>query len=325
MPHVVLLTTGGTISSRRAASGAVVATDDAAALGKGLSWPAQITVEAHDLMRIGSYQMTFAHLRQIADAVAEHLSRDDVDGIVITHGTDTLEETALLLDLCHDDPRPVVLTGAQRAADVADTDGPRNLTDAVALAASPEARDHGVLVSFAGAVLAARGTRKTHTLASSAFGHPSGPLGTVDAAGVRLDALPHRTKPLPRPGPALDQQRVDIVMAYPGGDDTLVRASVAAGARGIILAGTGLGNAPAGLDDSVRELTAAGIVVGLSTRVGEGPVRPVYGNGGGADLVSSGAVPISHLPASQARVLLAVLLALDLEPAAIRRHLATSY
>jgi L-asparaginase len=322
VPLVVLLTTGGTISSRRAPGGAVVATDDATTLGGPLLEAVDdLRVEAHEVLRIGSYQMGLDHLRKVSDAVAGQLARDEVDGIVVTHGTDTLEETAILLDLVHADPRPVVLTGAQRAADVPDTDGPRNLADAISVAASPAARDLGVLVSFAGTVFPARGTRKVHTLDLAAFANPDGALGQVRDGEVVITRSVSRPPSLPPPGETFDTTRVDLVPTYPGSDDVALRACVDAGATGVVLCGTGLGNGPPGLAGTVRELTGAGVVVALSTRVPAGPVLPVYGNGGGADLVAAGAVPLSGLPASQARVTLALLLAALPDPAAAREAL----
>ncbi len=322
MSHVVLLTTGGTISSRQG-DGGVVATDDAETIGRlAVRDGSDVHVEAHEVMRIGSYQMRLADLRTISDAVKGQLDRPDVDGIVITHGTDTLEETAVLLDLVHDDPRPVILTGAQRAADVPDTDGPRNLADALDVAASPAARDAGVLVAFAGTVLAARGTRKVHTVDLAAFANPAGALGEVIDGRVQMVHSPRRPKPLAPLEPDFDDTRVDLVPAYPGSDDVLLRAAVDAGARGVVLVGTGVGNAPPRLPELVRQFTRDGVVVGLSSRVANGPVLPVYGNGGGADLVAAGAVPLSGLPASQARIALALLLSTGAEPSQVARMLA---
>lgn len=313
MPHVVVLATGGTISARRAnGEGPLVATasaDELVAVADGL--PPDVTVEAHDVLRRGSYALSFGDLRMIADTVAAHLRRPEVDGIVVTHGTDTLEETAILLDLVHDDARPVVLTGAQRGADVPDTDGPRNLADAIAVAAHPVLRGHGVFVAFAGAVFGARGVRKAHTVDLAAFTSPTGPLATVADGTVTVHALPYRPVLLDRPTEAFDRVRVDIVLAYPGADDTFLQAAATAGADGVVLAGTGAGNAPPAFAAAVADLTRNGVIVGLSTRVADGPVRPVYGDGGGADLVAAGAVPLA-LPAPQARVALALLLSADL-------------
>ncbi|BBY27501.1 asparaginase [Mycolicibacterium sediminis] len=315
MPHVVVLTSGGTISSRRSGD-SVVAVDDASALLAGVVVDEGISVEAHEVVRVGSYRMTPSDMRAIADAVATHLRRDDVHGIVVTHGTDTLEETAILLDLVHDDPRPVALTGAQRAADVADTDGPRNIRDAITVAASADARGRGVVVVFDGSIHAARGVRKEHTVDLAAFANPAGTVGTVRTGTVRIHSTPVRPGALARPRPEFDTTRVDVVAVYPGGDDVLLRAAVGAGARGIVLVGTGLGNAPEGIARAVAEIVADGVVVALSTRVPAGPVLPVYGNGGGYDLVAAGAVPAS-LPPSQARIALALLLSSGATPAAV--------
>lgn len=313
MPRVVVLATGGTISSRRSGD-SVVAVDDASQVLGGIDFGDDIVVEAQDVLRVGSYRMTFADMRTVAEAVSQQWARPDVDGVVVTHGTDTIEETAALLDLMHAGSRPVVLTGAQRSADVADTDGPRNLHDAVAVAADSAARDHGTMVVFDGSVYAARGVRKSHTLALAAFSNPAGTVGTVHSGTVRMHSVPLRPKALPAPGADFDAVRVDIVPAYPGGDDALLRAAVAEGARGIVVGGTGIGNAPAGVAETVAKLVSDGVVVALSTRVAAGPVLPVYGNGGGADLVAAGAVPVT-LPASQARIALALLLSSDRSPA----------
>ena len=300
MTRIAVIATGGTIASTATDSG-VVATRPAANLVERAG-VCGIDIESHDLMTVGSYCMDLPHLRLISDSVAELLARTDdpVDGIVITHGTDTLEETAILLDLVHDDPRPVVLTGAQRASDSPDTDGPRNLADAIVVAGDSRSREQGVLIAFAGQVLPARGTRKTHTSELAAFSSVSGrPAG---AFGVQRP-----TPPLPRPTNAFDDTRVDLVELYPGADDTLIRAAVAAGAKGIVLAATGIGNANPVVAEAARELvTRKHVAVVLSTRVPYGPVAGVYGNGGGADLVAAGIPAASGLPATQLRILLAL-------------------
>jgi L-asparaginase len=322
LPHLVVLATGGTIASRRRDAKSVVAVDDAAKLLATADFGPGVSIEGHDLLRIGSYRMSLADMRTVAGEVSRHLDRKDVDGVVITHGTDTLEETAILLDLVHADPRPVVLTGAQRAADVADTDGPRNLRDAVAVAADPSTRGLGVLATFGGSVLAARGLRKVHTVDLAAFGSPSGTVGVAHSGVVRIHSAPVRPKPLPAPRDGFDAVRVDIITTYPGGDDVLLRAAVGAGASGVVLAGLGVGNAPPGTAEAVADVVAAGVTVALSTRVAAGPVLSTYGDGGGSDLVSAGAVPV-RLPAPQARIALALLLASYSSPRDVSAALAT--
>ncbi|MFW0793320.1 asparaginase [Gordonia sp. CPCC 205515] len=307
MTRIAVIATGGTIASTATDSG-VLATRTAASLldAAGVSG---VEVETIDLMTVGSYRMTLHHLRVVSDAVAELLARteDPVDGIVITHGTDTMEETAIMLDLVHDDPRPVILTGAQRASDALDGDGPRNLAEAVRVAAAPDARDLGVLIVFAGRILPARGTRKMHTTALDAFRCTTGSsIGDVTDTAITVTAFPRRPKPLPRPTADFDHTRVDLVEMYPGADDALIRAAVDAGATGVVIAGTGIGNANPTVVETVENLTANGVAAVLSTRVPEGPVAGVYGNGGGADLIAAGVPAASGLPATQLRILLAL-------------------
>ncbi|MGE2832684.1 asparaginase [Mycobacterium sp. SMC-4] len=320
-PLVVVLATGGTISSRRRGSGEVVATDEARGLAGDIDWGGT-DVKFRDVMTIGSYQLRLSDMGRIVDAVADELARPEVTGVVVTHGTDTLEETAMLLDLVHADDRPVVFTGAQRPADCTDGDGRRNLRDAVSVAADPHARGLGVLVSFGGDIFPARGVRKIHTTDLAAFGHPDGRLGSVVDGRPRISRSPLRPKPLTWTGNV--DARVDMVLVYPGAETDLLTSAATAGARGIVLVGTGIGNAPAGFSQAVAELTGQGVVVALSSRVQAGPVLGVYGNGGGADLISAGAVAVSDLPASQARILLATLLSAhpDASPADVRTQFA---
>ena len=196
---------------------------------------------------VSGFRMTIDRVHTLARAVAAQLRDPDVAGVVVTHGTDTTEETAFFLDLFHDDARPVVLTGAQRAADAPDSDGPRNLADAVTVAASPAARGLGVLIGFGGQLFPARLTRKSHTLAADTFTNPhGGPLGWVHGGDVRVGTTPRRT-------PALDLAafdpagvRVDVVACYPDADATALHAFADAGARGLVLEATGAGNANLG-------------------------------------------------------------------------------
>jgi len=179
---VVVITTGGTIASRDRGSGAVAG----AGVGDMIAgFPLDhVQLRERALLQSGSYLFGHRELRWIAEAVAEETSRASVDGVVITHGTDTMEETAFLLDLVHVSSKPVVLTGAQRAADQLDTDGPRNLADAVTVAASERVRDCGALVVFAGLVYSPQRTRKHHTVAAAPYrAGDSGPWGGSRRAG----------------------------------------------------------------------------------------------------------------------------------------------
>jgi L-asparaginase len=322
VPLVTVLATGGTIASRSGTGGAV-AQDSGNDLVAGLDLPADIEVRVRDVVRVGGFRMTLDSVHEVARAVAAELRDDAAAGVVITHGTDTIEETAFFLDLVHDDPRPVVVTGAQRAADAPDSDGPRNLVDAVVAAAAPAARGLGVLIGFGGQLFPARGTRKTHTLAADTFANPAGgPLGWVHGPDVAVVTMPRR-------GPALDlaafdpaEVRVDVIPCYPDADATALRACVEAGARGIVLEATGAGNANPAICAAVAELTAAGVVVVTSTRVAAGPVTPIYGDGGGVDLLRAGSLPSGLLRPSQARMLLVALLGMHRDADVVRRAFA---
>ena len=321
MRAVTVLATGGTIASRTNAQGSKVASASGAELLARLS-PLDIHVEVYDVFRVGSYLMTLERMHELAVRAESILGDGGVTGLVVTHGTDTIEETALFLDLFLPPDRPVVLTGAQRSADAPDTDGPRNLADAISVAADPAAEGLGTLVVFDGAVFAALGARKVQTLASSAFGAPDhGPLGWIHKETVTLS---HRVTPRQRLRLAdfdSSRARVDIVACYPGADATAIRALASTGARGIVLEATGAGNANPDICAAVEELTSRGVVVVTSTRVPHGPVASVYGDGGGADLLTAGAVPAGLLKPAQARVLLAALLGVHADPEQARAAL----
>lgn len=316
--HVVLLATGGTISSRvqPAFGGATVAVDRGEQILGSLRSQPPYPVRVVDLFNEGSYLLTFGDMAEICAKITDALSDPLVMGVVVTHGTDTMEETAFLADLTHDDPRPVVFTGSQRSADSAEPDGPDNLSRAIALAGSAAARERGVLLCFAGEIFPARGVRKAQTFDLHAFTNPDfGQAGFISAAGeIQMgDVLP-RLDPLPLPSAdGGDDPRVDLVAVYPGADSLLLLASCGAGASGVVLQATGSGNANRVMCEAVAGATAAGVVIVTSTRVQAGPVLPVYGNGGGKDLATAGAIPSGLLKPSQALVMLSLLLRLGMD------------
>lgn len=312
--HVVLLATGGTISSRASAAGGAIASDTGMQLYASLGSSASFPVRVVDVFQKGSYLLTVDDMIAICIKIREVLQDPQVLGVVVTHGTDTMEETAYLADLIHHDQRPVVFTGAQHAADSASPDGPDNLARAIVLAGSRQARGRGVLVAFAGTVFPAAGIRKSHTTSLNAFANPDfGIAGRVSATGeVLLQGTPAEAEPLPLPGPEAGAPRVDLVAAYPGADGALLHAAMQAGAAGIVLQGTGSGNANARLCSQVAATTAAGVTVVTSTRVDAGAVIPIYGAGGGADLQVAGAIPSGLLRPSQSLILLSLLLRLGM-------------
>jgi L-asparaginase len=306
--RVHLLATGGTIASRRTDDGLSATTPAAELLAAAGPLPG-LEVTVSDLTTVPSFALTGADVRGLLRAVRERLA-DGVDGVVVTHGTDTMEESAFLADLVHDDPRPVVFTGAQRPFDAPAPDGPANLADALRVAADPAARDLGALLAFDGLVFAARGVRKVETLRGAAFGAPGrGPVLRVAGGAVVPLGWPPRPPALPLDLTA-DLPRVDVVACAQGSDDALLRAAVAAGAAGVVLEAFGAGNVPPPVAAAAAELVAGGVPVLVCSRVPSGPVAPLYA-GGGASLARDGALFGGDLSPWQGRLLLAAALALD--------------
>ncbi|MET9398921.1 asparaginase [Kitasatospora sp. NPDC002965] len=322
MGRIVVVTTGGTIAGRRRGAGLAAGASGREVLSRAVV-PPGVSVEVVDLCTLDSPLMTTARQLTLLRKVHQLFAREDVEGIVVTHGTDTLEETAFLLDLHHHDTRPVVFTGAQQPLDhPGDDDGRRNLHDALLVASAVTGA--GTLVAFGGKLFAARGTVKSHTLAVDAFSSTEdGPIGEVRDGTVTLFKRPGRPAPIPMPPRTVPQLplRVDMVMHHSDADPALLRAAVAGGARGVVLVATGAGNATPAFTAAVAEATAGGVLVALTTRVPGGPVAELYTNGGAVDLVAAGAVPTGLLRAGQARIaVLGALLASD-EQAERRRLL----
>ncbi|WP_104523503.1 asparaginase [Blastococcus atacamensis] len=307
MGRVHLLATGGTIASRHGPDG-LAAVTPAAELLAAAGPPAGLTVTTSDFGAVGSFALTTPDLREVVSQAGRCLA-EGVDGVVVTHGTDTMEESAYLADLVHDDPRPIVFTGSQRPFDDPAPDGPANLADALRVASSPLARDLGVLLCFDGLTFAAAGVRKVDTLRSGAFGAPGrGPVLRLAGESVLALARPARRAPLPLDLRA-ELPRVDVVACYLGADAALLHAAVAAGAAGIVLEAFGAGNVPPAMAEAAEDLVAGGIPVLVCSRVQSGPVLPVYA-AGGARLARAGAVFAGDLSPWQGRLLLAAALAL---------------
>ena len=298
MPNIAVVTTGGTISSTSDVSGISTPTVDG--LGTLGSLAVDADIRVLDIMQVDSAAMSLRDLDMVRFAVGTALEDPTIDGVVVLHGTDTMEESAFLVDLMHSDPRPVVFTGAQRTFDHPLSDGPANLDFAIAAVLDSANTGTGVSIAFAGKLFRARGTIKTNTDADAAFG-----ARPVACAPMRstIETV------------SIADVRVDIVALYPGADRTALDAVVDAGARGVVLEALGAGNTNAHITDAVRDIVATGVTVALSTRVPHGPVITSYGGGGGGhDLVGAGALGSGMLRAGQTRILLAALLATGDDP-----------
>jgi len=307
---IVVVTTGGTISMRPdPATGKLVPAASGEELVQMLHWPEAPPLELDDFARVPSFDMHGALALSLARRVLDHRAP-----VVVTHGTDTMEETVYLIDrLLPEDAAPVVLTGAQRGADEADTDGPRNLRDAILVAGSEQARGRGALIVFGGEIHSAREVRKTHTSAVRAFSSPEyGPIGSVDAGCVVVRRQPERQPPLPVPD---ELAPVDLIRLHAGSDARFLRTAVESGARAIVLEGTGRGNANEQVVEGVREAVAASVAVVVCSRCLEGRVEPVYGRGGGRDLADAGALFAGDLAGPKVRVLLQVALGSGIDAA----------
>lgn len=304
--RVVVLTTGGTIASAfDATNGSVGASLGVEDLLNGIKTEGLPPVEGRNILSKNSANLSLDDAELIVSAIVIERARADVIGIVVTHGTDTLEETAFLADLMLTPGKPVIFTGAQAAADERDRDGPRNLADAIRVAASSQAHGLGVLVTFDGDVLSARDVTKMHSARRYTFRAPGGPLGTVDQGIVRLTRHPAS---YPRFGLVTPVCPVDLITLTLGGGERLIRLVADNPPKGLVLSATGRGNATPSIVEIVAELTTKKIPVLVTSRSPEGRVAPIYGQGGGADLKRAGAIFCGDLSGPKARLLLSVIL-----------------
>ncbi|MFB2564500.1 asparaginase [Rhizobium sp. IMFF44] len=288
-PLVAVIATGGTIASERTDSGASMPSRTGESL-LALLPDMPVALRPIELMAKDSASLTLADMQEISAKVGELLADDAINGIVILHGTDAMEETALLVHLQHGLNKPVVFTGAQFTADHPKADGPGNLAAAVATAIDPANAGRGVLVCFGGRLLPAWGLYK----------HSS------DIADAFRQSRPLENPPSPRLAAPLDNVRIDVVAIYPGCDSVHVDASLRADAHGIVLAALGSGNANPRLVEAVRRCADVGVPVVVSSRVPDGLLVSSYGGGGGGhDLAAAGAIHSSTLRPGQARILLA--------------------
>ncbi len=275
-PTLVLLGTGGTIAGTAAnpadnvgySAGQRSVTD----LLTAVPALAAVPLQAEQVAQLDSKDMDAATWQRLAQRVAHHLARPQVAGVVITHGTDTLEETAWLLHRVLAPTKPVVLVAAMRPATALAADGPQNLLDAVAVACTPGAR--GVLVVLAGRVHTAAAVRKVHPYRPDALDSgDSGPLGVVEEGRLRRFCDWPTGAPLGLAvlaGDAASWPWVEIVTSHAGARGDGVRALVAAGVHGLVVAATGNGTVHQALAQALDEALAAGLPVWHCTRCASG-------------------------------------------------------
>jgi len=282
---VVILGTGGTIAGV-APAGAGDLAYQAAQIGIDALVAAAPDLrgqplEAEQVAQVDSKDMTHALWQLLARRVAHHLARDEVRGIVVTHGTDTMEETAWLLQRVLAPAKPVVLTGAMRPASSRQADGPRNLADAVLLAREEGA--HGVLVALAGAVHGAADVRKAHAHRLDAFSSGDvGPLGRIDGGRLqRLRAWPSGDGLglAVLDAPPATWPVVEIVTSHAGASGALIDALARNGTRGVVIAATGNGTVHEALELALERAAWAGLQVMRATRCGDGAVLDATGTG----------------------------------------------
>jgi len=298
------LATGGTIAMQRSdrAGGNVPALDGQAllALAGDVSGGALVTVE--DWERMPGVHRGPAELWALRERVAELVEGPHpVAGVVITHGTDTLEETAYLLARTVGSDVPVVITGAMRTSSDPDWDGPRNLRDAFRIAADPGAAGRGTMVVFGGRVLPGRATVKLDAFSPDAFGSPhAAPLGSVEREGVRWSSgSPTSVKPLPVHGLSAQVAIVPLVL----GDDGRLLDLARPRFDGVVLEGFGRGNVPPGVLPALRRWLSEAKPVVLASRCPFGETGGEYAfEGGGAQLFELGVLPAGPRSASLARM-----------------------
>ncbi|RYC31926.1 asparaginase [Lichenibacterium minor] len=328
MRKIAFIGTGGTMSSLGADSldildyGRHERRLDAPAIAAAVPELAQVAdVRAVAFRAVESSAMDFAVWHELA-ALCTDLARDpDLAGIVIGHGTATLEETAYALDLTLKLDIPVVMVGSQRPLNGLSSDAPSNLLGAVRVAADPASRGRGVLVALNDEIQAARDVAKTSTARLQTFRTPDfGILGQVDGPHVRYYRRSERRH---MPDTEFDVAalaavpRVDIVLSYAGADGTAARAFVAAGARGLVQAAFAPGMSTGAEFEALREAVAAGIAVVLATRVGSGVAID------GERVRAGGVIGADNLSPWKARILLALALTRTADAGEIRRMFAT--
>ena len=329
LPRILVLATGGTIAGQAdpRATGAYksgqITGEQLVQSVPGLDKLAQLSAE--QISSIGSQDMNDKVWFALAHRIQQAFDKNEADGVVVTHGTDTLEETAFFLDNVLHADKPVVLVGSMRPATAVSADGPGNLYEAVQVAADPRSRGRGVMAVLDDKIQSARSVTKTNTTSVETFNSPNGgPIGYVDSAGgIRFMAQPSGPKRATYELPANDQlPRVEIVYSHANMDAIPIEDAISHGAKGIVLAGVGDGNTSKQALDALEQAAKKGIVIVRSTRVRSGFVtRNVE-----VDDDKNGFVVSEDLNPQKARVLLQLLIANGVSaPAELQRSFTATW
>jgi len=320
LPRIHFITFGGTISSvASVAGGPVEPTLDAAGIMAGVPQLADLVrIDASDFPTYASFAVTPQNMLDLAREVQRGID-NGCDGVVITHGTDTIEETAYVLALTLPRTVPIVLTGAMRNASQTGSEGPANLLAAFQVASSPAAAGLGPLVVVNDEIHSARFVTKLHTSKASTFASPgAGPLGEVTEGRADIWWQPQWVDFLGLPA-ALDGHRVELVLLAAGVSDVQLRAAAAARPAGIVIEATGGGHMLPPLLPALDEAIASGIPVVIASRgIGGATLENTYGMvGGEIDLARRGAIAVGRLNGQKARLRLLVGSALGLDAAGL--------
>lgn len=319
-PSIAIIFTGGTIAMKAdARKGGVVPAlkgRDIIRQVPGLSRLGSLVV--HDFGQYPGPHMTPELMMELSSLTRKYLARPDIVGVIVTHGTDTLEETAYLLDLTIASPKPVVVVGAMKDCTELGWDGPANLLGAVRTAIAKEARNKGVLVFLNDRINSASEVTKTNTESFETFASPDlGPLGWVDE-----DRVIFYRQPLYREyyRPRRVEPRVDLFKMAVGMDSRYLRYAVDCGSRGLVIEGMGRGNVPPLVVPGIKYAIDRGLPVILCSRCLGGRVLDTYAyEGGGRQLRKLGVILGGHLPGQKARIKLMVLLGMGMKPAQVKR------
>ena len=325
LPNVVVLATGGTIAGKANSNSAVGYTSgqssakDLIDAVPGIEKIANLTSE--QIANIGSQDMNDEVWITLAKRINELLAKSDIAGVVITHGTDTMEETAFFLEQVVSSDKPVVLVGSMRPSTAVSADGPANLRAGVKLAASTEAKGRGTLIVLNDTIHESRDATKTNTTSLQTFSSPnSGPAGYVDAASINfVEPIIPQARPRFKAPDKAPLPRVDVIYSHSNMLPDEVTDAVKRGCKGIVLAGVGDGNSSKAAIDALSTAAKAGVVVVRSSRVGAGfTVRNAELNDD-----QLGFVAALDLNPPKARVLLQLLLANNVtDPARIQKEFA---